>query len=82
MPSSLIDKIQYDERTNTLSVWLLPNRRRYDFTSVPPSTFAAFRGAFAKGRFFNRHIRGKFPHRASATDESSTSDLRAPRSLV
>ncbi|MER9419365.1 KTSC domain-containing protein [Mesorhizobium sp. M0437] len=32
-----------------------------EFEGVPPETFAAFRAAFAKGRYFNDHIRNKFP---------------------
>ncbi|MER8451662.1 KTSC domain-containing protein [Mesorhizobium sp. M1428] len=35
---------------------------------VPPETFAAFRAAFAKGRYFNDHIRNNFRYRLVASD--------------
>ncbi|MER9216763.1 KTSC domain-containing protein [Mesorhizobium sp. M0663] len=34
----------------------------------PPETFAAFRAAFAKGRYFNDHIRNNFRYRLVASD--------------
>ncbi|MDX8527945.1 KTSC domain-containing protein [Mesorhizobium sp. MSK_1335] len=40
-----------------------PAAKRYEFEGVPPETFAAFRSAFAKGRYFNRHIRNRFQYR-------------------
>jgi hypothetical protein len=30
---------------------------------VPPEVYAAFRNAFAKGRYFNEHIRDRFRYR-------------------
>ncbi|WP_348627321.1 KTSC domain-containing protein [Mesorhizobium sp. M1A.F.Ca.IN.022.06.1.1] len=36
---------------------------------VPPETFAAFRSAFAKGRFFNAHIRNRFRYRRVTSDD-------------
>ncbi|RWC29942.1 MAG: KTSC domain-containing protein [Mesorhizobium sp.] len=35
---------------------------------VPPETFAAFKAAFAKGRYFNDHIRNHFRYRLAPTD--------------
>ncbi|MER8406379.1 KTSC domain-containing protein [Mesorhizobium sp. M1307] len=29
----------------------------HEFEAVPPKTFAEFKAAFAKGRYFNDHIR-------------------------
>jgi hypothetical protein len=49
-----------DAETRTLSVWLVTNRKRYDYQNVPPETYEAFRRAFSKGHFFNRNIRGHF----------------------
>ncbi|TIW17397.1 MAG: KTSC domain-containing protein [Mesorhizobium sp.] len=34
---------------------------------VPPETFAAFKAAFAKGRYFNDHIRNHFRYRVAPT---------------
>ncbi|RUV28443.1 MAG: KTSC domain-containing protein [Mesorhizobium sp.] len=35
---------------------------------VPPETFAAFKAAFAKGRYFNDHIRNHFRYRVAPTN--------------
>ena len=63
MPSNLIRESRYDAETRTLSVWLVTNGKRYDYLGVPPEIYGAFKGAFSKGRFFNRHIRGHFAFR-------------------
>ncbi|WP_287091771.1 KTSC domain-containing protein [Mesorhizobium sp.] len=34
---------------------------------MPPETFAAFKAAFAKGRYFNDHIRNHFRYRVAPT---------------
>ncbi|WP_367118885.1 KTSC domain-containing protein [Mesorhizobium sp.] len=34
---------------------------------MPPETFAAFKAAFAKGRYFNDHIRNRFRYRLIGT---------------
>lgn len=60
MPSTLIKRIEYDPKTCILSVEFLPSGLVYSYDDVPPATYEAFRTAFAKGRFFNRFIRGRF----------------------
>ena len=60
MPSTIIQKSSYNPETRVLSVWLVTNGKRYDYRDVPPETYGAFRAAFSKGRFFNRHIRTSF----------------------
>lgn len=60
MPSTLIRNSRYDSETRTLSVWFVTSGKRYDYADVPPETYDAFRAAFSKGRFFNRHIRTRF----------------------
>lgn len=60
MPSTIIQKSRYDPEARVLSVWLLTNGKRYEYRDVPPETYGAFRAAFSKGRFFNRHIRTNF----------------------
>ena len=60
MPSTLIKRIEYDPKTGTLSVEFLPSGLVYSYDDVPPATYEAFRTAFAKGRFINRFIRGRF----------------------
>ncbi|RWO42946.1 MAG: KTSC domain-containing protein [Mesorhizobium sp.] len=63
MPSISIRKTEYDPEQRTLSVWFVASGKCYQFEDVPPETFAAFKAAFAKGRFFNDHIRNQFPYR-------------------
>ncbi|TIW23243.1 MAG: KTSC domain-containing protein [Mesorhizobium sp.] len=65
MPSTLIRKIEYDPDSRILSVWFVPRDKLYEFENVPPETFAALRSAFAKGRYFNSHIRNRFRYRRS-----------------
>lgn len=63
MPSTSIRKTEYDPKARTLAVWFVASGKRYDYQDVPPETYAAFRNAFAKGRFFNAHIRNRFRYR-------------------
>ncbi|MER9072026.1 KTSC domain-containing protein [Mesorhizobium sp. M0904] len=44
-------------------MWFVASGKRYE-----PETFAAFRAAFAKGRYFNDHIRNNFRYRLVASD--------------
>jgi hypothetical protein len=66
MPSTSIRKTDYDPQKRVLSVWFVASGRRYDYEGVPPEIYAAFRDAFAKGRFFNDHIRDRFQYRLVA----------------
>ncbi|MER9176630.1 KTSC domain-containing protein [Mesorhizobium sp. M0955] len=68
MPSTSIPKMEYDLDRRILSVWFVASGKRYEFEGVPPETFAAFRAAFAKGRYFNDHIRNNFRYRLVASD--------------
>ncbi|MER8438902.1 KTSC domain-containing protein [Mesorhizobium sp. M1312] len=63
MPSTSIRKMAYDPDSRILSVWFVASGKRYEFEDVPPDTFAAFKAAFAKGRYFNDHIRNHFRYR-------------------
>ena len=63
MPSTSIRKFAYDVSTEVLSVWFLTSGKRYDYEGVPPEVHEAFRNAFAKGRFFNDHLRTRFRYR-------------------
>ncbi|WP_353839590.1 KTSC domain-containing protein [Mesorhizobium sp.] len=62
MPSTVIQSINYDPATRTLSVWFVPSGNRYDFNDVPPQTYAACRKAWSKGRFFNAFIRDRYSY--------------------
>jgi len=60
MPSTSIKKSSYDPETRVFSIWFVASGRRYDYESVPPEIYDGFRSAFAKGRYFNEHIRDRF----------------------
>ena len=62
MPSSVIRRFVYDETEGNLWVEFTTGRR-YVYSDVPHEVADAFRGAFAKGVYFNTRIRDRFPHR-------------------
>ncbi|TPN46746.1 MULTISPECIES: KTSC domain-containing protein [unclassified Mesorhizobium] len=66
MPSTAIRNTQYDPATRILSVWFVPSGNRYDYLDVAPATYAAFRKASSKGRFFNEFIRDRYSYRRVA----------------
>jgi len=59
MPSTVIRRFSYDPASRALDV-LFVTGRRYLYREVPPEVADAFRGAFAKGRFFNARIRDRY----------------------
>ena len=61
MPSTIIRRFDYREDSRELDV-LFTTGRRYLYRDVPPEAAEAFRAAFAKGRHFNAHIRGRFAY--------------------
>jgi hypothetical protein len=63
MPSTSIRRTEYDPGRQVLSVWFVASGKRYDYQAVPAATYQAFRSAFAKGVFFNEHIRDRFRYR-------------------
>lgn len=61
MPSTVIKRFDYRPATRELEV-LFVTGRRYLYSAVPPEEAEAFRAAFAKGVYFNRHIRDRYSH--------------------
>ena len=61
MPSTIIRAFDYHAPTRELDV-LFTTGRRYVYRDVPPEAADAFRRAFAKGRYFNARIRGRYPY--------------------
>lgn len=59
MPSTVIRRFDYDAAARELLVEFVTGRR-YVYAGVPEDEAAAFRAAFAKGRYFNTHIRDKY----------------------
>jgi len=71
MPSTVIRRFVYDETEGNL--WVeLTSGRRYVYSGVPHEIADAFRGAFAKGVYFNTRIRDRFPHREVNHDDQET----------
>ena len=59
MPSTVIKKYEYDSENQMLTLEYVSGLI-YDYLNVPKIVFDEFRGAFAKGIFLNKHIKGKF----------------------
>lgn len=59
MPSTVIRSFDYDPARAALDVSFVTGRR-YRYHDVPPHVAERFRAAFAKGRYFNMRIRGRF----------------------
>ena len=59
MPSMVIRTFDYDPSTRALDIEFVSGRR-YRYGAVPTDVAQAFRDAFAKGRFFNAHIRDNY----------------------
>lgn len=59
MPSTVIRSFDYDPGEQALTVTFTTGRV-YRYNEVPPDVAERFRGAFAKGRFFNARIRDRY----------------------
>jgi hypothetical protein len=70
MPSTVIRSFAYRPESRELEV-LFTTGRLYLYREVPLEAAQALRGAFAKGRHFNRHIRGRFPFVEVEADQAS-----------
>ena len=75
MPSTVIRRFAYDPAAQALAVEFVSGRR-YVYHQVPEEVAAEFRGAFAKGRFFNARIRDRFT--CSALNAEAEVDLSLP----
>lgn len=71
MPSSVIRRFVYCQDNRELWVEFTTGRR-YVYAEVPPEVANAFRGAFAKGIYFNTRIRDRFEHREVVHDDQDT----------
>jgi hypothetical protein len=73
MPSAVIRAFAYRPDCGELEV-VFTTGRRYVYSGVPRAAAESLRASFAKGRHFNRHIRGRFPHREIGPDEAPRGD--------
>lgn len=80
MPSTAIGRIGYDAGARRLTITFVTSGRTYAYEGVPPALADDFRHAFAKGVFFNRRIRGRYPGRlvAGAGDPAPLAPLLRP----
>ena len=62
MPSTVIRRFDYSPELEELTVQFVTGRR-YVYSGVPSEEAERMRGAFAKGSYFNRHIRDRYPYR-------------------
>ena len=65
MPSTVIRRFDYSPQSRELVVEFVTGRR-YVYLDVPEEEAAAMRAAFAKGRYFNAHIRDRYGYRELA----------------
>jgi hypothetical protein len=62
MPSTVIRSFDYRPARRELLV-IFTTGRRYLYRDVPAEEVEALRAAFAKGVYFNRRIRPRYPYR-------------------
>ena len=62
MPSTVIRRFDYAPELQELTVEFVTGRR-YAYSDVPQEAVDAMRAAFAKGSYFNRHIRDRYAYR-------------------
>jgi hypothetical protein len=62
MPSAVIRRFDYRPESRELEI-LFTTGRRYIYSNVPEEVARRFRAAFAKGSYFNRQIRDRYPYR-------------------
>jgi hypothetical protein len=68
MPSTVIRRFDYSPQRRELTVEFVTGRR-YVYLDVPEEEARAMRAAFAKGRYFNAHIRDRYGFRELAGSE-------------
>ena len=69
MPSTVIRRFFYVPDKCELTIEFTTGRR-YLYSDVPPEEVEAFRSAFSKGSYFNRHIRDAYEYREIARSAS------------
>jgi len=62
MPSTVIRRFDYSPEREELVVEFVTGRR-YVYSQVPQLEAQKLRAAFAKGVYFNKRIRDRFPYR-------------------
>ena len=61
MPSEVIKDFRYDDQSRTLFV-AFQSGELYCYDGVEPETYAAMQRSVSRGRFFMKHIRGRYAY--------------------
>jgi hypothetical protein len=75
MPSEVIRDFRYDEQTRTLFI-AFQSGDLYAYEGVEPETYAAMRRSISRGRFFMKHIRGRYAY--GKVDDPAAVKLKPP----
>jgi hypothetical protein len=59
--SEAISRIEHDEHTLRMEVTFRETQKTYSFCNVPRGVYTAFVGAPSHGRYFNDHIKDRYP---------------------
>jgi len=62
MPSTVIRSFSYDPANAELLI-VFQSGRKYVYCDVPEEIYTTMKAAFAKGEFFNRHVRDHYSFR-------------------
>ena len=62
MPSTVIRRFDYSPDRQELTGEFVTGRL-YVYSGVPADEVERMRGAYAKGIYFNRHVRDRYPYR-------------------
>ena len=66
MPSTVIRSFSYDPASAELLI-AFQSGRQYVYCDVPEEIYTAMKAAFAKGEFFNSHVRDHYSFRRFET---------------
>ncbi|HEX3729975.1 MAG TPA: KTSC domain-containing protein [Opitutaceae bacterium] len=75
MPSEVIANRSYDPDTRTLFI-TFTSGELYAYDGVEPETWNALQQARSKGRFFQKHIRDRYPY--GRVEDPSAVRLKRP----
>jgi hypothetical protein len=64
MPSTVVDKIEYDVEHRVLTV-AFQSGKVYYYKDVPHGVYISLRAARSKGRYLNKNIKGVYEYESS-----------------
>jgi hypothetical protein len=75
VPSEVIKDFRYDEQSRTLFI-AFQSGGLYAYEGVEPETYAAMRRSVSRGRFFMKHVRGRYAY--GRVEDPSAVRLKPP----